>query len=90
VVFHSAVLAYVNQEDRRTFASVLAEESRQRDITWISNESPTVVPEITALAPPVKPPRFLLGRTRFTSGHRQDELLALAHAHGADLEWLAS
>lgn len=88
VVFHSAVLVYVSAADRRTFANVLAEASRQRDIVWISNEAPTVVPEITALAPPVEPPRFLLGRTRFRDGHREDELLAVAHAHGADLQWV--
>lgn len=107
VVFHSAVLCYVNEEARRDFADTLAEASKQRDIVWISNEAPTVVPEITALAPAVKGPRFLLGRTRFTKllgrtrftkllgrtqlakGRRQDEFLAIAQAHGAELEWLA-
>lgn len=99
VVFHSAVLCYVNEEARRKFADSLAEASKERDIVWISNEAPTVVPKITALAPSVRGPRFLLGRTRFTKllgrtqfnqGHRHDEFLAIAHAHGAELEWLAS
>lgn len=98
VVFHSAVLCYVNEEARRDFADVLAEASKQRDIVWISNEDPAVVPEITALAPPTRGPRFLLGRTRFTKllgrtqfnkGQRHDEFLAIAQAHGAELEWLA-
>ncbi len=98
VVFHSAVLCYVSEEARRKFADILAETSKERDIVWISNEAPTVVPEITAVAPPTKGPRFLLGRTRFTKllgrtqfsqGQRQDEFLAIAHAHGAELEWLA-
>jgi hypothetical protein len=88
VVFHSAVLVYVSEEARRNFSDILVEESRRRDIVWISNESPTVVPEITALAPPVKGTRFLLGRTRLTQGQRQDELLALTQPHGAELEWL--
>ena len=88
VVFHSATLVYVSDEDRQTFAKILAEASMDRDIVWISNEAPTVVAEITALAPPVRPPNFLLGRTRFHQGQRHDELLAIAHAHGAELEWL--
>jgi hypothetical protein len=31
----------------------------------------------------------LLGRTAFSGGRRKDELLALSHYHGWDLEWLA-
>ena len=88
VVFHSAVLAYVSVENRVRFAQVLTEASRSRKIVWISNEAPTVVPGITALAPPVRPPAFLLGRTTLTNGKHEDELLALAHPHGAELEWL--
>ena len=54
---------------------------------WVSNEGPGVVPEVSALAPPVGELRFLLGRTQFTDGRRRDELLALAHPHGAELMW---
>ncbi|MGE3409188.1 MAG: DUF2332 domain-containing protein [Pirellulales bacterium] len=90
VVFHSAVLAYVSVEQRVAFANTLAAASRHRKIVWISNESPTVVPEITALALPLAPRRFLLGRTTFTRGQRRDEMLAIAHPHGASLEWLSS
>jgi hypothetical protein len=89
VVFHSAVLSYVSAERRRAFADALAEASRARRIVWVSNEGPGVVPEVTALAPPLGDHRFLLGRTRFESGRRQDELLAFAHPHGAELTWLA-
>ena len=88
VVFHSAVLSYVSPDRRRAFAEVLADASLRRDVVWVSNEGPGVVPEITALAPPAGELRFLVGRTRFTSGRRHDEFLALAHPHGADLAWL--
>ena len=88
VIFHSAVLAYVNAEDRLAFSASLAEASRSRDIIWISNESPNVVPEITALAPQIGPRKFLLGRSSLTNGRRTDELLALTHPHGAELDWL--
>jgi len=88
VVFHSAVLNYVNAEERAIFARVLADASRVRGIVWISNEGRKVVPEITALAPTASPRPFLLGRTTFHHGERRDEFLALAHPHGAEFEWL--
>jgi hypothetical protein len=65
VIFHTAVLCYVNEEDSRSFTNIMLEASKQRDIVWISNESATVVPEITALAPPVRASDKLLGRTNF-------------------------
>jgi hypothetical protein len=88
VVFHSAVLTYVKPDRRQAFAGILADASRTRDIVWLSNEPPGVVPEVTALAPPQTELRYLLARTLFTNGQRRDELLAHAHAHGADLTWL--
>jgi len=91
VVFHSAALTYVRPERRRAFADVLAAASRERDVTWVSNEAPGVVSEVTALAAAPPPEgRFLLGRTHFHGGRRQrDELLAIAHPHGAELAWEA-
>jgi hypothetical protein len=87
VVVHSAVLTYVRPDRRAAFADVLAAASKRRDVVWISNEAPGVIPEITALAPPLREHCFLLGRTRFSNGRRQDECLALAHPHGAELTW---
>ena len=90
VIFHSAVLNYVTAEGRAVFAEVLRELSHRRPITWISNEGRSVVPEISALAPPSPPggPReFLLGRTTFVDGTRRDEFLASAQPHGAELTW---
>jgi hypothetical protein len=89
VVLHSAVLAYVSREDRRAFARALAEEASRRELVWISNEGPGVVAEFTNAPVPTRgETRFLLGRTRFTRSDRSDELLALAHPHGAELQWL--
>jgi len=88
VVFHSAVLSYVSPDRRQAFAEVLAKASTRRDIVWLSNEAHGIVREVTALAPRLGELRFLLGRTRFTGGQRRDELLALAHPHGAELTWL--
>lgn len=89
VIFHSAVLSYVSPDRRAAFADLLAGASTRRDVVWLTNEGPGVIPEITALAPPPSEFRFLLGRTRFTNGRRRDEFLALAHPHGADLTWTA-
>jgi hypothetical protein len=45
VVFHTAVLAYVeSQEDRASFARTV----RELGAMWISNEAPGVFPEISA------------------------------------------
>jgi hypothetical protein len=88
VVFHSAVLAYVTPERRRAFVDVLADASTRRELVWISNEGPGIVPEITAPAPPSPTLRFLLARTRFANGHRHDQRLALVHPHGNELAWL--
>ena len=88
VVFHSAVLSYVSPDRRQAFADTLAEASKVRDIVWLSNEAAGIIPEVAALAPALSELRFLLGRTRFRNGRRRDELLALAHPHGAELTWL--
>lgn len=88
VVFHSAVLSYVSPDRRQAFADVLANASARRDVVWVSNEAPGIIREVTAMAPSVSNRGFLLGRTRFTNGRRQDELLGLAHPHGSELTWL--
>lgn len=88
VVFHSAVLTYVSPDRRQAFAALLAEASKRRDVVWLSNEAPGVVPEMTTVLPSPNALRFLLGRTHFSNGRRQDELLAHSHPHGADVTWL--
>jgi hypothetical protein len=88
VVFHSAVLSYVSRDRRQAFADILARTSKRRDLVWIANEAPGVIPELTALAPSPTVFRFLLGRTRFANGQRRDDLIALAHPHGSEVAWL--
>lgn len=45
VVFHTAVLSYLEPSDRRRFADLMAAEPR---VTWISNEGTGVLPAIDA------------------------------------------
>ena len=90
VVFHSAVFSYVAPERRRAFADILAAASLRRDLVWISNEGPGIVPDLPDLGASRGGMRFVLGRTRFRDGSTRDrQVLALAHPHGAHLEWLA-
>ena len=47
-----------------------------------------IIGELAVLVPPPSELRFLLGRTRFTNGERNGELIGIAHPHGAELTWL--
>jgi hypothetical protein len=88
VVFHSAVLPYITDEQKQGFARVLMDTSRLRDVVWISYEGWGALPELAKIAPQGSDSSFLLGRTLFSQGCRTDTVLALAHPHGAELMWL--
>ena len=88
VVFHSAVLAYVERKKRRLLGEQLIRASRERPIVWLSNEVPGIVPELEPLARPQPEFRFLLGRTTLYDGERTDELLAYTHPHGNGMQWV--
>ena len=79
VVFHTAVLAYVNPiEARMRFVDTV----RRSRAVWISNEVPSVFPDIAARAP--APPR---GRFLLTV---DGEPKAWTGPHGQSLDWFAS
>jgi hypothetical protein len=88
VILHSAVLPYVAKDCRDRFTAVLARESKKRPIVWLSNEGPGIIPSLDALAPARDQLRFRVGRGWWDDGQVDQELLALAHYHGWDLEWL--
>jgi hypothetical protein len=54
----------------------------------VSNEGAGIIEALALLGPPPSELRFVLGRTRFANGERHDELLGIAHPHGAELTWL--
>jgi hypothetical protein len=56
VVFHSAVLAYLEREDRVAFARAV----RGLGGTWISNESPAVSADLGIAHPQPRPDAFLI------------------------------
>jgi hypothetical protein len=79
VVFHSAVLAYLERERREVFADVV----RDLDVVWLSNEGPSVVRSLkTALDRP------LPEEVCFVLGRDGREPLAFTHPHGRWIEWL--
>jgi hypothetical protein len=78
VVFHSAVLAYLDNEQRSTFRREVAAIASRRPTAWLSNEGPGVVvdlPTPTGFIP------FVLARDA--------QPLAEASPHGEWLNWFS-
>ncbi|MGH9159622.1 MAG: DUF2332 family protein, partial [Vicinamibacteraceae bacterium] len=80
VVFHSAMLNYVDAHARGEFAERL---SGHRDVVWLSNEAPKVIATIST---ELKPPAFANTATYFVVGRDGSTPLALSDPHGS---WLA-
>ena len=78
VVFHSAVLAYLTDEQRAAFRAELAALATQRPVVWVSNEGPGVVVDVPV---PDGPVPFVLARDGVP--------LAYTHPHGLELDWFA-
>jgi hypothetical protein len=78
VVFHSAVLAYLDHSQRTRFTEVMHELKGTRDLHWISNEAPGVIPG--ADIDPRPSGRFILAHDQVP--------VAVTGPHGHSLEWL--
>jgi hypothetical protein len=78
VVFHSAVLAYLDQEQRNRFTDVMRAVKRIRDVHWVSNEAPGVIRG--ADLNPRPHGRFILAHDRVP--------VAVTGPHGQSLAWL--
>lgn len=77
VIFHTAVLNYVAEEERDGFVRTV----NGLDAVWLSNEGMSVFPELTAAAGPGMPrDRFLLSVDGVPT--------ALTGFHGQTFEWL--
>lgn len=83
VVFHSAVIAYLDDLDRRRFAATMADLVAAGACHWVSNEGRRVLPEVTRTGP-VMPETgtFVLGV--------DGQAVAWTHGHGRSLTWLGS
>jgi hypothetical protein len=79
VVFHSAVIAYLDDEARQRFHDLMTGLVAAGTCRWVSNEAPGVLPRITGdLSVPLG--RFVLGL--------DGRAVALTHGHGHAIDWL--
>jgi hypothetical protein len=76
VIYHSAVLAYVDEETRWEFGAVV----RKLGAVWLSNETPTVLPGLAV--PADDEPSFVLARDGM-------QALARTDPHGTWVKWLS-
>jgi hypothetical protein len=80
IVFHSAVIAYLEPADRERFAAMMAGLVGDGGCHWVSNEGPRVLPHLVPAGVEVPFGRFVLA----VDGRP----VALTHGHGAELDWL--
>jgi hypothetical protein len=82
VVFHSAVIAYLAEADRRRFQSTMAALVDAGRCHWVSNEGKRVLPEVTATGPEV--PEDMMTFVLGVDG----QVVAWTHGHGRSMRWL--
>ena len=82
VVFHSAVIAYLEPAGRDRFVAMVAGLVEDGACHWVSNEAPQVLPTVSVTAPdgPDQPGRFVLG----VDGRAR----ARTHGHGTSMRVL--
>ena len=80
VVFHSAVIAYLEEPDRRRFHALMTGLVQAGRCRWISNEGRRVLPDLR-LAHDVPSGRFVTALDGVA--------VAVSHGHGHMIEWLA-
>lgn len=81
VVFHSAVIAYLDEAERLRFDEMIRDLVAAGACHWVSNESARVLPSVTATGPvvPAADPTFVLGVDGRT--------VAWTHGHGRSMRW---
>lgn len=88
VVFHSAVLPYIDDTSRRDFAATMQQLVNDRnDVVWLSNEGASI---ITGLEAPDMPDHTVPAGAPFHLARNGTELLALTDPHGRWLRWIAT
>ena len=81
VVFHSAVIAYLEPDDRDRFHRLMTDLVTGGVCHWVSNEAKRVLPAVTATGPPIPEdmPTFVLGV--------DGRAVAWTHGHGRSMSW---
>jgi hypothetical protein len=80
LVFHSAVIAYLEPEDADRFHDLMAGLVANGRCHWVSNEAPNVLPRVTAAADVPDARGFVLGV--------DGRAVAVTQGHGRWLRWL--
>jgi hypothetical protein len=80
VVFHSAVIAYLEEPDRRRFHDLMTDLVASGRCRWISNEGPRVLPGLSG-GLDVPAGRFVTALDGVP--------VAFSHGHGHALDWLS-
>lgn len=81
VVFHSAVIAYLTEPDRRRFHELMTDLVGAGRCHWVSNEAANVLPDVSAsVTVPDDHVGFVLGI--------DGRAVALTHGHGSSMRWL--
>jgi hypothetical protein len=75
-VYHSAVLSYLNADERASFRAEVSALRERREMVWLSNEGPRVVVDVPT---PDGPVPFVLARDGVP--------LAYTDPHGGSLDW---
>jgi len=83
VVFHSAVIAYLEAADRQRFQEMMTGLVEEGRCHWVSNEGPNVLPDVTANGPSAPD-----GMSAFVLGV-DGRAVAWTHGHGQSMTWLA-
>ena len=79
VVFHSAVIAYLEVDRRERFHDLMSDLVAAGTCRWVSNEAPHVLPRVTGDLD-VPTGRFVLAL--------DGRPVALTHGHGHEIDWL--
>jgi hypothetical protein len=79
VVFHSAVIAYLQPDDRERFHDLMTGLVADGACHWVSNEGDTVLPRIAATGPRHDGVTFVLGL--------DGRAVAWTHGHGRTMTW---
>lgn len=82
VVFHSAVIAYLEPADRERFHDLMTGLVADGACHWVSNEGKRVLPRVTETGPPVP-----AHHATFVTGV-DGRAVAWTHGHGRSLRWL--
>jgi hypothetical protein len=82
VVFHTWVVTYFLRDQRADFFALFDELGRQRDLTWLSGESPGTIPDLGL----ERATQMTLGEIRYEGGMKSVNVIGRAHPHGNWLE----